>query len=62
MTRVAGMIYMHKERGNIGILRYGQGIIAWTWELEFKSSVFPEELNPDFWAVLRRDYVQIGYL
>ena len=54
---------MHKERGDIGVLKRGRSLFGGnTWEIEFVASVMPQDLNPRFWTYVREEYALIGYL
>ncbi len=57
-------IYMDLATGELGILRRDTGLFGLRkqWELEFISSVMPEELNRGFKTILKNKYALIGEL
>jgi hypothetical protein len=63
-----GQIYLHKtyEYSPLGILRRNRRVFGdrrkFNWELEFKVSIYPEELNSGFLKDIEKNYVYIGNL
>lgn len=60
----AGTVYVHRITGDLALLRRGTGLfrLKKQWELDKHVSVMPEELNPDFRKILKRNYRPIGEL